>query len=64
VDVSIVDPRNPLALWDIIRYRAWKPSNAWIINHKKTFEGVPPLEDLQQSIDAALKGETSNAGVV
>ena len=57
VAVSAVEPRNPLALWDIIRYRAWSPCTAWIVNRKKIFEGIPALEELRQSIDAALKDE-------
>ena len=54
LEVTVVDPRNPLALWDIIRYRAWMPNFAWIVNRKKTFEGIPGLEELERSIDVAL----------
>ena len=63
LDVSVVEPRNPLALWDIIRYWAWSPCTAWIVNRKKIFEGVPELEELERRVDAALKGEAPDARV-
>ena len=62
--MSIVDPRSPLALWDVIRYWAWSSCTTWIISHKKIFVGIPELEDLEKSIDAALKGEASSTKVI
>ena len=64
LDVSVVDPRNPLELWDIFRYRAWATFSTWILNSKKFFEGIPKLEELERLIDAALKDETSSAQAV
>ena len=57
LDVSIVDPRNILSLWDNIRYsvRASKP--VWILDRKKIGEGVLNLADLQSAIDEKIVGE-------
>ena len=57
LDVSIVDPRNILSLWDNIRYsvRASKP--VWILDRKKIGEGVLNLADLQNAIDEKIVGE-------
>ena len=64
LDVSVVDPRNPLALWDVIRYWAWSPCTAWIVNHKKIFVGIPEFEELERVIDDALKGEAPKTEVI
>jgi hypothetical protein len=55
LDISVVDPRNILALWDNIRYgvRASKP--AWILDRKKIGEGVLNLTDLQNAIDEKMQ---------
>ena len=57
LDVSIVDPRNILSLWDNIRYsvRASKP--VWILDRKKIGEGVLNLTDLQNAIDEKIMNE-------
>ena len=54
LDVSVVDPRNMLALWDNIRFRVRPSKPAWILENKKLFEGIPELDDLQRAIDAAM----------
>jgi hypothetical protein len=58
VDVYIVDPRKPLALWDNIRYRVRPATPVWILGRKKIFDGIPDLADLEKAIDAELGCET------
>lgn len=55
LDVSVVDPRNMLALWDNIRFRIRPSRPAWILENKKLFEGIPELGELQSAIDATLE---------
>jgi hypothetical protein len=51
LDISIVDPRNVLALWDNIRYGVRPSKPTWILDRKKFYEGVPDLAVLQRAID-------------
>jgi len=55
VQISVVDPRNPLVLWYAIRYRAWASFSTWVLNSKKIFEGIPELEELERLIDFELE---------
>ena len=55
LDVSVVDPRNPIVLWYALRYQAWATFSTWILNRKKVFEGVPQLEELERLIDTELE---------
>lgn len=57
LDVSVVDPRNMLALWDNIRFRIRPSRPAWILENRKCFEGIPDLDELQNLIDAAMARE-------
>jgi hypothetical protein len=54
LDVSVVDPRNILALWDNIRYgvRASRPT--WVLDRRKFCDGLPDMTALQTAIDAEL----------
>jgi hypothetical protein len=54
LDISIVDPRNILSLWDNIRYSVRPSKPAWILDRKKIGEGVPNLTDLQNAIDEKI----------
>ena len=54
VDISVVDPRNPLVLWYAIRYGAWATFTTWILNGKKIFKGIPQPEELERFIDSEL----------
>jgi hypothetical protein len=54
LDISIVDPRNIVALWDNIRYGVRVSKPAWILDRKKIGEGVLNLEDLQNAIDEKM----------
>ena len=49
-----MDPRNPLALFDIFRYRARPSRSTWILDRKKLCDGIPSLEALQEAIDRGL----------
>ena len=55
LEVSVVDPRNPLVLWYALRYRAWGTFSTWVLNRKKIFEGIPQIEELERLIDAELE---------
>jgi hypothetical protein len=57
LDVSIVDPRNILSLWDNIRYSVRASRPVWILDRKKIGEGVLNLADLQNAIDTKIAGE-------
>jgi hypothetical protein len=59
LDISIVDPRNPIALWDIIRYQVRPSRPAWVLNRKKFSEGIPEFEELRNKIEEALNKEGS-----
>jgi hypothetical protein len=54
LDISIVDPRNIMALWDNIRYGVRPSRPVWILDRRKIFEGIPELADLQGTIDAKM----------
>ncbi|MDR2179826.1 MAG: hypothetical protein LBP21_05930 [Synergistaceae bacterium] len=55
LDVSIVDPRNIVSLWDNIRYGVRVAQPTWILDRKKIGEGVLNLEYLQNAIDEKIK---------
>jgi hypothetical protein len=50
----VEDPSDFLSLWDSFRYRVRPDTPAWILEGKKTFEGVPDLDQLCSAIDAQL----------
>ena len=54
VDISVMDPRSIFSFFDLFRYRVRGTDPVWILNGKKTFEGVPSREELQQSIQRLL----------
>jgi hypothetical protein len=54
VDISVEDPSDLLSLWNRFRYRVRPDTPAWILGGKKTFEGVPDLDQLCSAIDAQL----------
>jgi len=58
--VSVVDTRNPLALWDVFRYWAWSPLSTWILNHKKVFEGIPEVTEMEHLIDVELSAAATD----
>jgi hypothetical protein len=59
LDMSVEDPSDFLALWDIFRYRIRSDTPVWILEGKKTFEGVPALDQLFGAIDARLEGKSA-----
>jgi hypothetical protein len=54
VDISIVDPRNVLTLWDNIRYQVRPARPVWVLDRQKICDGLPELADLQEAIDKKL----------
>ena len=54
VAISVMDPRSIFSFFDLFRYRVRGTDPVWILNGKKTFEGVPSREELQQSIQRLL----------
>lgn len=54
VHISVMDPRSIFSFFDLFRYRVRGTDPVWILNGKKTFEGVPSREELQQSIQRLL----------
>jgi len=55
LEVSVVDPRNPLVFWYALRYQAWGSFTTWILNSKRIFKGIPKPEELERLIDAELE---------
>jgi hypothetical protein len=53
LDVSIVDPRNILALWDNIRYNVRASRPTWVLDGKKFCDGLPDMAALQIAIAGA-----------
>lgn len=49
-----MDPRNPLALFDIFRYRVRPSRPTWILGRDKLCDGIPSLDTLQEAIDRSL----------
>jgi hypothetical protein len=54
VDISVVDPRNILALWDNFRYQVRPSRPTWVLDRKKIYDGVPELNDLTRALDEKL----------
>ena len=61
VNISVVDPRNPLVLWYAIRYGAWATFTTWVLNGRKVFEGIPKPEELERFIDSELGAASPGA---
>ena len=45
---------NPLALFDIFRYRVRPSRPTWILGRDKLCDGIPSLDTLQEAIDRSL----------
>jgi hypothetical protein len=54
LDISIIDSRNILYLWDIIRYGARASNPVWLLDRKKFCDGLPDLAALQNAIDEKI----------
>ncbi len=51
-----MDPRNPLAFFDNIRYHVRPSRPTWVLGREKLCDGIPSLETLQEAIDRTLPG--------
>jgi hypothetical protein len=58
VEVSLVDPRNMLALWDNFRFRIRPTVPAWILGREKIFEGIPDLDKLLEILDSEVERDS------
>lgn len=52
--VDLLDPRNILSFWDILRFRVKSTEPVWILDGRLIFRGVPEWKDIQQEIDQAM----------
>lgn len=55
VDISIIDPRNMLSIFDNIRYNVKSTEPTWILDNRKIFVGIPSWHDLEDKIDNIIE---------
>jgi hypothetical protein len=57
LNISIIDSRSILSLWENIRYGARASRPTWILDRKKFCDGLPDLMALQRAIDEKISPE-------
>jgi hypothetical protein len=56
LDISIINFRSILSLWENIRYGARASRPTWVLDGKKFCDGLPDLASLQSAIDEKIPG--------
>lgn len=52
--VDLLDPRNIMSFFDILRFRVKSTEPTWILDGRLLFRGVPEWKDIQREIDQAM----------
>jgi len=57
IEIDLVDPRNIIALRDVLVFGIKSTEVTWVLKRKVLFRGVPEWETIKKAIDEALEND-------